>query len=261
MSKIISLFFSVALIAYLAVCGFLYVNQDTLIYHPQPRAFSTPQSAFTIQNDDEEIVISTRSHSGSKAIIYFGGNADDVSQILPVFDRAFPDYAIYLMHYRGYGGSTGKPSEMANVSDAIALFKKVQKAHPDILVIGRSLGSGIATELTSQFPVSQLVLITPYNSVEELAEEKFPFLPVSYILRDKYNSGKFAKKINTPTLVLMAENDYVIPQASTEKLFNHFKKNIATLITIKGVGHESILNSDELVESVKVLLNKNPSLH
>ena len=231
---------SVAVITYVVLCGFLYLMQDSLIYYPQPRALSSPQNTLILPVQNEEIIISTRPHSGSEAILYFGGNGEDVSQNLPVFDKAFPNQAIYLMHYRGYGGSSGTPSEAANYIDAVTLFKTVQKDHSNISIIGRSLGTGIATRLVSQFPATNLVLVTPYDSIEEIASNKFPYIPVGLLLRDKYNSGKYAPEIKIPTTILMAEHDQVIPRQSTELLFSRFSGNAVSLILFEGVGHNSI---------------------
>ncbi len=115
----------------------------------------------------------------------------------------------------------------------------------DITVVGRSLGSGVATRLASERPVSRLVLVTPYNSLQELAAGQFRFFPVRWLLKDKFESWRYAPRITAPTLILAAGNDEVIPRASTEALFHHFSPGIATLKVIKGVGHNSISSSPE----------------
>lgn len=251
MKKITYITFLLLFFAYLAICGFLYWAQDSLLYHPKPRAFSTPLSMFTFKNDHEKIVVSTKQYSGKKAIIYFGGNGEDVSQNLPVFEKEFPKHALYFMHYRSYGGSTGSPSEKANISDAIALFKQVKENHADIAIVGRSLGTGIAIRLASQFTATHLVLITPYDSIEAIASSKFPYLPISFLLRDKYNSGKHASKIKIPTTVFMAGNDKVIPRESTETLFSRFQEGVASLVLIKDVGHNTISSHTQYLPALK----------
>jgi pimeloyl-ACP methyl ester carboxylesterase len=121
--------------------------------------------------------LSVRPHGGPKALIYFGGNAEDVSRSLPGLSQAFPDYALYLLHYRSYGGSSGTPSEEAIQRDATALFDRAHAEHPQTVVIGRSLGSGVAVRLASQRPASRLILITPYDSFQEIAASHYPALP------------------------------------------------------------------------------------
>ena len=97
--------------------------------------------------------VCVRQRSGPDALIYFGGNAEDVSFSLNEFAAAFPQHSIYMLYYRGYGGSTGSPSEAALHADAQALFDQVQKEHPNIVLVGRSLGSGVAVRLAANNPV------------------------------------------------------------------------------------------------------------
>src|SRR5450631_660182 len=110
---------------YAAVCLVLFATQRSMIYYPQPGAAESPDATQTIQVREATLRISVRAHPGPKALIYFGGNAEDVSLSLPVFSSAFPDRALFLLHYRGYGGSSGKPSEEAIHRDALALFDRV----------------------------------------------------------------------------------------------------------------------------------------
>ena len=251
MKKFILALFSIVMVTYVAACAGLYLMQDNLLYHPKPRGFTAPQGTLILPVENEKIVVSIKQHTGPKAIIYFGGNGEDVSRNIPVFDKTFPDHALYLMHYRGYGGSTGRPSEEANFMDAVALFKTIQKNHGDIAIIGRSLGSGIATRLASQFPATKLVLITPYDSIEGIASNKYPFIPIRFLLRDKYNSGKYALNIKTLTTIFMAENDQVVPRQSTELLFSRFQKDVASLVLVEGTGHNTISNSIHYLPSLQ----------
>ncbi|HCS44884.1 MAG TPA: hypothetical protein DIW52_19010, partial [Pseudomonas sp.] len=144
---------------YLVLCVALFVFQRALIYFPQPRAIDASAALLTLSVDDARVLVSVRPRDGAKALIYFGGNAEDVSRNLPGFAQAFPDHALYLMHYRGYGGSSGSPSEEAIQRDAVALFDQVYATHPHIAVVGRSLGSGVAVRLASLRPAARLVLI------------------------------------------------------------------------------------------------------
>jgi pimeloyl-ACP methyl ester carboxylesterase len=251
MLRILISLFVVAAILYLGACAVLYALQRSLIYYPQPRSVGTPATILKLPVADADVLVSVRPHDGPEALLYFGGNAEDVSWNLPTFSRAFPDHAIYLLHYRGYGGSSGKPSEEAIQRDAIALFDKVQTDHPRIAVVGRSLGSGVAVRLASQRPASRLILITPYNSFEEIAASQFPHMPVKWLLRDKFESWRYASRITVPTRLIAAENDEVIPRASTERLYTHFAKGVATLQVIPGVGHNTISASPQYLEAIR----------
>jgi pimeloyl-ACP methyl ester carboxylesterase len=243
-----------AAILYLGVCVVVYAFQRSLIYYPQPRSVGTPATILKLPGVDADVLVSVRPHDGPDALIYFGGNAEDVSWNLPVFSQAFPDHAIYLLHYRSYGGSSGVPSEEAIQRDAMALFDKVQADHSRIAVVGRSLGSGVAVRLASQRPASRLILITPYNSFEEIAASHFRYLPVKWLLRDKFESWRYAPRIAVPTLLIAAEHDEVIPRSSTERLFAHFAKGVASLQVIPGTGHNTISVSPLYLAMIRAAL-------
>lgn len=254
MSRTLVSLFAFIAVAYLLLCVVLFVFQRALIYYPQPRAIDTPESLLTLSVADAQVLVTVRPHDGPKALIYFGGNAEDVSRSLPGFSQAFADHAIYLLHYRGYGGSTGSPSEEAIQRDAMTLFDYVYNSHPDIAVIGRSLGSGVAVRLASQRPASRLILITPYNSLEDLAARQFPWFPVKWLLQDKFESWKYAAHITGPTLLVAAEHDEVIPRASTDRLYAHFAKGVATLQVIPDTDHNSISESPNYLQMLGAAL-------
>ena len=105
------------------------------------------------------------------------------------FRAAFPDRSLFLVNYRGYGGSSGQPSEAALFADALAIFDHVRREHSEIAVMGRSLGSGVAVLVASERPVEQLVLVTAFDSLVNVAREYLRWLPVGRLLRDRYDSA------------------------------------------------------------------------
>ena len=228
---------------YLALCASLFIFQRALIYFPQPRAAGPTASVVTLVTAQAKLQISTRPLTGPKALIYFGGNAEDVSFSLPGFSAAFADHAIYLLHYRGYGGSSGAPSEAALIEDGLALFDKVRAEHSDVVVVGRSLGSGVAVQVASQRSASRLVLVTPFDSLEDLAASQFALFPVRWLLRDKFRSGQYAPRVTAPTVIVAAEHDEVIPRASTELLHTRFAKGVASYEMLPRTGHNTIEQS------------------
>jgi len=234
----------VLLIGYLCLCGGLFFFQRSLIYFPQPRS-SRDAATITLQVPSAQVLVSVREIPGRHAVLYFGGNAEDVSLNVSDFSAVFPDRAIYLMHYRGYGGSTGNPSEAAVFADAVALFDEVHPRHPDIEVVGRSLGSGVAVYLASRRPVTRLVLITPFDSLLEVATRRFPFVPVSWLLKDKFESWRYAPQVTAPTVILAADHDELIPRASSELLRTRFGDGIATFTVLPDTGHNSISENPE----------------
>jgi uncharacterized protein len=239
---------------YLGVCLAMFVFQRSLMYYPQPRMVTAPESTMALHVPGSQLTITVRPHAGPKAIIYFGGNGEDVSSNLASFSQAFPQYALFLLHYRGYGGSTGHPSEQANNSDAVALFKTVYAQHAQVALIGRSLGSGVAIRLASETPASRLILVTPYDSIEEIAAAEYPYVPVRLLLLDRYKSWKYAPGVKVPTTIIAAQNDEVIPPASTEKLFTRFRSGVASMKVIAGVGHNDIGMKGEYIEALQTAL-------
>jgi uncharacterized protein len=236
---------------YAVACLVLFLAQRSFIYFP-PQSPSLPAPRVShLAVPGAQVLVSERPRQGATAVIYLGGNAEDVSASLPLLDSAFPEHALYLMHYRGYLGSSGKPTEKALVADALALFDRVRGEHSDIVVIGRSLGTGVAVQVAAQRPVSRLVLVTPFESLGELATGQFPYFPVRWLLRDRYESGKYAPRIMAPTLILVAEHDEIIPARSTEGLFSRFAKGVARMEVIEGAGHNSISESPAYIPALQ----------
>jgi hypothetical protein len=181
-----------------------------------------------------------RVQAGPRAVLYFGGNAEDVSSSLAELAANFPEHAVYAMHYRGYGGSTGKPTEAALHGDAIALFDRVARDHTEITVIGRSLGSGVAIRLAAGQPVSRLVLVAPYDSVEAVAAQQYSLFPVRWLIRDRFDSASVAPTIRAPTTVILAERDEVIRRERSDALVARFAPGVAQVIVIAGAGHNTL---------------------
>ena len=254
MTRAVYVVFSVALVGYAGLCVAMYVFQRSLIYYPQPRAVTAAESTLRLAVDGAEVVVTVRPLDGPKAIVYFGGNGEDVSQNLDSYAQAFPDQALYLMHYRSYGGSTGLPTEKDNVADGLALFEKVRARHTDVAIFGRSLGTGVAVQVASRVTPSRLVLITPYDSIVEIGAQMYPLLPVRWLALDTYESGKFAPRIRVPTTIIRAENDEQIPRGSTEKLMSRFDPGIARMTVIEGVGHNDLGRNKKYRETLQAAL-------
>lgn len=235
--RIVTLLVGFGLVLYAGACLALLVFQRSLIYFPVERRHGDAASVMRLPVEGASLAISARPRPGRTALVYFGGNAEDVSANLAAFSAALPELAIYLMHYRGYGGSTGKPSEQALHADARALFDKVHAEHPDITVMGRSLGSGVALRLAAERPAARLILVTPYDSLQEIAAARFPYFPVRFLLTDKFESWRYAPAIRVPTLLLQAGRDELIPAASTQALYARFAPGVASLATMPGEGH------------------------
>ncbi|MES2017031.1 MAG: alpha/beta fold hydrolase [Pseudomonadota bacterium] len=250
MTRILGVLLAVGLLYGLACLG-LYLSQRSLIFYPQPRRFGAPDSVMTIKVDGEQLLVSARPLAGPDAVLYFGGNAEDVSGSLPGLDLAFPKHALYLLHYRGYGGSSGKPSEAALFADALAMFDQLHARHANITVIGRSLGSGVAVHLASVRPVQRLVLVTPYDSLAEIAAQQFKLFPVRLLLTDKFESWRYAPLVTAPTTLIMASHDQVIPRASSQLLLTRFKPGVARAVEIPDSGHNTLSDKGAYISALQ----------
>jgi uncharacterized protein len=238
--RTLAIVLAIAALLYLGACAALYFFQRSLIYFPQPGVLVHPASRMKLAVDGAELQISIRPHAGPNALLYFGGNAEDVSAGLSELAAAVPDSAIFMMHYRGYGGSSGAPSEAVLHADALALYEHARATHPNVTLVGRSLGTGVAIRLAAQRPVARLVLVTPYDSLQDLAAAQFPFFPVRWLMTDKFESGRYAPLVSAPTTLVVAEHDEVIPRASTNRLHVRFAPGVAKLVVLPGTGHNSI---------------------
>ena len=194
--QVVLIALSTAALIYLALCAALLVFQRSLLYFPQPSSLGSRDTTISLPAADAKVVASVRPRVGPDAVIYFGGNGEDVTRSVPGLMEAFPHHALYLLHYRGYGGSAGTPSEAAIVADALALFDEARREHRDVVVVGRSLGSGVAVRVASLRPAARVVLVTPYDSIQEIAAARYSFFPVRWLLRDKFESWKYAPAVD-----------------------------------------------------------------
>jgi pimeloyl-ACP methyl ester carboxylesterase len=227
-------------LVYVALCGVLYLSQRSMLYFPRPESSHARAEVLRFDSSGITLKIWHLARAGERAILYFGGNAEDVAWNIDEYATLFPDTAVFLVNYRGYGGSAGAPSEAALLADAVAVFDYVHERHPRVAVIGRSLGSGVAVHLATVRDVDKLVLVTPYDSVESVAKAHFALFPVSLLLRDKYDSFSRAGKIKAPILLLIAEDDRIIPRAHSDRLASAFAPELARVQVIGGASHDSI---------------------
>ena len=238
-------------LAYLGLCGALFLSQRALLYFPQPRSGEAAGELLALPMAGgpagSRVLVTVRRRPGPKALLYFGGNAEAVEGQLPLLEAAFPEHALYLMHYRGYGGSSGQPSEQALFADALALFDRVRADHDPIAVLGRSLGSGVAVHLAARRPVARLVLVTPFDSIEAVASHQFPLVPMGLLLQDKDRACADAPRVDAPTLLIAAERDEVIPRANTDALLSHFRPGVASLVVLPVAGHNAVEGSPSYI--------------
>jgi uncharacterized protein len=155
-----------------------------------------------------------------RALVYFGGNGEPLGWLRAELSRWLPGHTSYLLAYRGYGASGGRPSQRALVADATALVDHVAALHPEapVDVVGRSLGSGVAMQVAARRAVQRLVLVTPFDSLATTAGDLFPRLPVHRLIHDRWDSVAVAGDVTADIQVLRAGRDEVVRPARTDAL-------------------------------------------
>lgn len=175
-------------------------------------------------------------------VLYFGGNAEGVDLSLAPLSKTFARCNVLAMVYRGYSAIPGEPSQQALFADALALYRLRKNNHPErgIILVGRSLGAAVATYLAAQVPVEQLVLVTPFDSLSHLAQQKFPWIPTRWLLKYPFPSDQYARSIKAPVHIILAEDDEIIPNENSLLLLDAFKSTKPHLTRLEKVGHNTI---------------------
>ena len=226
-----------------------WLSQERLIFFPQPLTDTThlPAHAKPIElvaGDGTrlsgfELAVARRP---APVVLYFGGNAEEISWTLA--DARWPrDWTIVGVNYRGYGRSEGRPGEPALIADALALYDAVvarSDVDPQrIVVVGRSLGTGVAARLAAERPVAGAVLVSPYDSLVEVGREHYPWLPVSWLLRHRFDSMSAVKNARVPLLTIVGERDGIIP-ASRSRLLHEAWPGPKEWHEVPGAGHNDL---------------------
>ncbi|MGI9416977.1 MAG: alpha/beta hydrolase [Geminicoccaceae bacterium] len=174
-------------------------------------------------------------------VIGFGGNAQDAEDLGQDLAGTFRRMHVAVFHYRGYGESTGEPGERALLDDALAIHDHLVEAlSPRALhALGISLGSGVAGWLSKERSLDGVLLVTPYDSIEAVARQAYPWLPVGLLLKHRFRTLDAMAGNRTPVAIIAAENDRVIKPARTEALRQAIERLVFDR-TIKGAGHAEI---------------------
>ena len=247
-------------LVYSAICGWMYARQRELIYYPQLTRADVEQTDFGIARNG--VMLNGWLVNGGKqdAVIYFGGNAERIEQMRDEFTRWFPDSSVYLVPYRGYGASEGSPSEPDLLEDALAVYDQVhaRQSGGSIAVIGRSLGSGVASYVASQRPVAKLALVTPFDSLAGVAQAHYPWLPMRWLVRDRYESTRYLTNYHGPVLVIRAGQDQVVPSANTDRLIAAMAK-APTVVVLPDADHNSIGQDPVYGKALATFIASRPS--
>ena len=223
---LLTVFGTVLLAGYLALALAVMLLQRRLIYRPDPRravpadfGLADRVGIVAIPTPDGAALVAWYAPAAidHKTILYFHGNKGYIElRGERMADLTARGFGVLMMSYRGYGGSTGTPSEAANVADARVAYDWLRErgvAADDVVVFGESLGSGVATQLAGAKIACGLILDCPYTSLTDIAAADYPWLPVRRLMWDHYETVRHIKRVTIPVLVLHGAQDDLVPVA------------------------------------------------
>ena len=232
------------ILSYVLLCALVFIYQRNFLYFPTPK-YNHPYPTLNFHNENETIKVIVLNKGKENAILYFGGNGEAVLNNAQEFIHDFPYHTVYLVNYRGYGGSSGNPTEDAIYADALHIYDELKLRHKRISIIGRSLGTGVATYVGAERNVHKISLITPFDSIENVAKTHYPIFPVALLLKDKHDSIPRVNRIKAPILIMLAEFDKVIPFEHSKRLIDAFPPAQISARTIANTGHNDISGPEE----------------
>jgi fermentation-respiration switch protein FrsA (DUF1100 family) len=222
---------ALASIGYLGGLAALFLLQRSFLF-PIPQAVRTAPAAagfpqaeeqlLTTADGEKVIVWHVAAKPGHPVVLYFHGNGDFLAGFFGRFGDLIADgTGIVALSYRGYAGSSGRPSEQGLLQDAAAAyaFTTARYSADRIVAWGFSLGSGVAVALAAEQPVAKLILEAPYTSIADVAASAFPIFPVRLVLRDPFHSDQRIARAKAPLLIMHGARDPTIPIGFGERLF------------------------------------------
>jgi uncharacterized protein len=241
----------VAIAVYVLIALFMFLQQRNLQYHPSKKGH-TPEAlgldnvrAETIETPDGEKLAAWHlpAENGSPTILFFHGNAGEIGdradRLVYYRERGF---GALFVSYRGFGSSTGSISEEGFITDALAAHDWLtgRNIQPEqILLVGESLGTGVAVQLAAQRKVAALALEAPYTSVADVAASIYWWLPVRLLLKDTFPSRDHIGQVKVPLLIQHGDQDGIIPVDHGHRLFE-MANEPKELHIIPGAGHDVI---------------------
>ncbi len=189
-------------------------------------------------------------------ILYFHGNAGSLDRWGDYAHRfTAKGYNILMIDYRGYGKSDGKPSEANFYEDGQKAYDWIRQksSAQNLIIYGRSIGCGVATHIASKNPAKLLIMETPFNSMHDVVQTRYPFLILKIPLRHRFPNDENLHKIDYPVHIFHGTKDKVVPYNCTLKLKKHFKSG-DQFYTIKNAGHNDLINFPEFNKTLDMIL-------
>ena len=210
---------------------FMYIFQRTFMYHPNVKNTDSTTAQFDYKevhiNSENDIKLKSwfaYANPNNKTILFFHGNAGELSARVYKLNKFHElDLNFLIISWRGFSGNNGKPTEKGLYKDAenaVAWLEAKGINKKDIILYGESLGTGIAIELATKDQYSGVILESPYTSMIDMGKRFYPFLPISILQKDKYNSLKKLNMVKSPILVLHGKADTLVPFYMGKKIYD-----------------------------------------
>jgi hypothetical protein len=219
-----------AVVGYGGLLALMYVFQRALMYFPDatrvaPAQAGLPQAeevTFTSADGEKLVAWYVVPRGNKPLVIYFQGNAEGLPARVGRFTWLTSDgTGLLALNYRGYGGSTGRPTEDGLIADAVAAYEFARERIPTgrIVLFGESLGTAVAVALASEHEIAALILDAPFTSAAAVGASAYPFAPVRWFMKDKFRSDERIGRVSAPLLVLHGEQDGIVTLRFGEQLF------------------------------------------
>jgi len=264
MKRILLRIIAFFLLAYVILCIIVFFYQEKIIFHPEklPGNYS-----FNFKSNFEEVTINTKdkkrlnsvlfkSQNPKGVIFYLHGNGGSINgwgEVAGLYNSM--NYDVFILDYRGYGKSEGNIDGKDQLfSDVELAYNEVAKRYPEnkIIILGYSIGTGLASKLASQKNAKLLILQAPYFSIEDEMKQRFSFLP-KFLLKYNFETNEYLKTVRSPIIIFHGDKDEIINYEASLKLKNNFKKG-DRLIILKNQYHNGITDNLDYQNSIKTIL-------
>ena len=252
--------------AYAVVVAVMYFAQTWLIFPTQLAGLGRPElppaaERLEVTSPDGIRLAGVRLHrTGAPAkrgpiLLGFPGNAWNADAMALTLHQLLPDHEVVVFHYRGYRPSGGRPSGNALLADSLTVFDHLQQelGPGPVVAVGVSIGSPVAAYLARERPLAGLVLITPFDSLVELARDHYPWVPVRLLLRHRMPTIDFVRDISTPTAMIVAGSDTVVPPKRSEAL-RRAVRNLVLDRAIEDAGHNDLYDRPAFTTAIREAL-------
>ncbi len=246
---------------YIFIVAFMYIFQRNFLYYPFGKILLIPEDfqEINLKDADGTNIYGwySKAQKGQKTILYFHGNAGNLMGRSDRFEKFAMQYGVLAISYRGYAKSGGSSSQDGFFQDADSAFEFLKSKNissKDIILFGESIGSAVAVNLASKHDFGGLILEAPFTSILSIAQKTYWFLPISFILKDRFESDKVASKVSAPVLIMHANKDYIVPFEEGVKLYELFNSR-KKFIAIDGDFHIA-LTGDYLMRQISEFLQE-----